>query len=238
MLNTGFLRKIGILTVLFCFGVVAALGQKTPLKHDHDILWNTARLYSHLSPGWQLRSDFSYRNFAKNGQRSQFITHQHLHRNLGNKDIAIGYTFSNALVYEDRFARSEHRVFLEGNYDLKIKKASLQQRLRVEERFFTDNLLTESDEQEIRPRFRYRFMYGIGLGPSTRLNIFDEVFLQSRSVSRKIFDTNRLGISINQKIAQNLTFDVGYMYSLRSTKTQIGYANNVQLGLLYSIMKK
>lgn len=236
--KTLILRKIKKLTVLFCFGGAAALGQKSPVKHEHDLLWSTARVVSVFSADWQLRSDFSYRNFIMNGQRSQLITHQHLHRKLGNKDLALGYTFSNALAYEATYARSEHRAFLEGNYDLKIKKANLQQRLRIEERFFLDNLATETNEQEIRPRFRYRIMYAYGLGPSTRLLLYNELFLQTSSATRRVFDTNRLGLTLNQKIGSHLTLEAGYMYSLKSSRSTIYYANNLQLGLQYLLMKK
>src|SRR5690606_2349588 len=104
--------------------------------------------------------------------------------------------------------------------DNKIRKLSLTNRTRLEERFIED-----TGGASIRGRHMLRGSYPVGKSQKWSLVAYDELFVNFNSVSNgpaSGLDQNRAFAGINRKLNEHANVEAGYM---------MNYVNRRELGL-------
>lgn len=225
-LKTYCLKFILIISALGISGFGFAQEKKTTNSNQQWIqYYETAKLNNHCA----LYGDVGYRRKDLFAETSQYIVR-----------VAIGYQLNPALKVAAGFAnlgfytlgslsKLEFRPYEESMITNKYKFVKIQQRFRLEERFFK-----VVDAGIIQPgssfnfRFRYRLMFNIPMindsGLKLSLNAGDEIlFNAGRDIVYNIFDQNRILIGPALKLDKNLTVSLTYNNQFASSSTPGNY---------------
>jgi len=126
---------------------------------------------------------------------------------------------------------NEHRVYEQAQMVLKFSTTSMLQRLRVDQRWqqkIVDDKPTGANK--FTNRVRYLLSFTIPVFKNAQLPalvLSDELLVQfGKEVVYNTFDQNRLFVGIRQKVAKNLSFDLGYMYVIQQKASGYQYDEN------------
>ncbi len=138
-----------------------------------------------------------------------------------NLSAGFNYAYQNwdkSFESNDNPNTNEHRFIEQISLKSLVGKTSLDNRLRLENRFM-DN----SSSKETQHRLRYRFQATFPLSKKLFLNFYDELFYNLKAFK---FQQNRLYGALGIKAAENYSFQLGYMkHSFKTTafdRLQIG----------------
>lgn len=159
------------------------------------------------------------RRFFNPDVQNQFIFHSRLHYKKDKWDFATGLTLSWAFTQKPDAgydqAVNEIRPVNEVSYELPLGKIFLQNRIRLDHRFFQEDATTSVwDESFYVLRIRYRAQIRIPLkqdGDVTRvsLRIADEIMLNH---TKNTFDQNRIYLTSDFYLSEKITLEAGYIY--------------------------
>lgn len=127
----------------------------------------------------------------------------------------------------EKIIRQEFRPYQDLQHKSILGKISLNQRLRLEERFFKDRLIPSPwSDLDFNFRFRYQFIIGIPVAKLTAkfpnrkliLNLGNEIFINAgREVSTQVFDQNRFLISPTLQWSKALSISMTWNSQYAST---------------------
>ncbi|MDJ1496637.1 DUF2490 domain-containing protein [Cytophagaceae bacterium DM2B3-1] len=151
------------------------------------------------------------------GTENQLIGHSHLHYNAGTWEPAVGVTLSRQQSYNTSTGvtsrLAEVRPFQEIAHKLKLsKKASLQNKLRVDERFLHRTVSGEATaEDSFVLRLRYRIQLNYQISTKGSLKVSDELFVNTNN--GVWYDQNRFYIGYEQALSKTFGLEAGYMHN-------------------------
>lgn len=132
--------------------------------------------------------------------------------------------------------RQEFRPHQEILYKSIVGKVTLNQRIRIEERFFKHKLFpTPSPDLNFNFRFRYQFIVGIPVAKLSEnfpdrkllLNLGNEIFFNAgKQVTTQIFDLNRMLISPSLQWSKALSISLTWNSQFASTPTPGKYIHS------------
>lgn len=199
--------------------------QTKKISHENQ-QWLQYYSEAKLNIYWTLLADASYRRKDDFNENSQLIIRTGLAYSI-TPNFRMGGGFAYARFYsQDTLNSVEYRPHQELVFKSAFSKIKVNQRLRVEERFF--NSLANATNA-----FNFRFRYSLGVSlPLFKLsknnpdsmflvNIGDEIFINAgKETVNKTFDQNRLTISptfqLNKSFSISPTFNSQFASSATS----------------------
>ncbi len=169
---------------------------------------------------WNIHHEAQLRNYNFIGNMNQLLIRFGIGYNISsNLNILMGYANIETENYinqsELKNSFNENRVFQQLIYKNKYAGFYITNRLRLEERFFTD---------DFKMRCRYFLMFNKPINKmeltknAIYLSIYDEIFLNTKN---QIFDRNRFYNGIGYVLNSSIRFEAGYMIQhLLKNKTQ------------------
>ena len=184
-----------------------------------SVYWTRYQNHLFFSPRIYWNNEFDNRRFFHPDVQNQFIIHSHLHLKKNSWDFGAGVTLSwiysqiQREVYDHPVA--EIRGVTEASHQFQLGKVSVQNRLRIDHRFFQeDPAKSVFEESFFVMRFRYRAQIGIPLilvnnETLLGLRLANEIMLNHTG---NTFDQNRIYVTFDYKVMRNLTVEGGYIY--------------------------
>lgn len=202
--------------ILFICGIRGASAQQAP-----DAEWIGLTIPVSLGQHWQIIPEAGYRTYTSEYRRLQNFMRLNLRyrfnalNNLGS-GMAFFATKLSLDEMENEFGR-EIRLFEEGNHSTPLSnKLSLQQRLRIEQRFYQ---ATSQYSAHLVHRFRFLLNAQYKLHPKWYLNLSSEYMeaLKNKSFS---MDQWRMISMVSYIPMEGVQFNLGYFYVIRSAYQQ------------------
>ncbi len=181
---------------------------------QQTIVWNTIQLPLQISTKWQVPVDFSYRTIGFSASAYQYTFRTGLRRFINEKwsvasGVALFYTRTSFGKADHEFGR-EFRLWQEAMLETKIlQKYVLQNRLRLEERFF--DATTKKDAYNSL-RFRYRLAVYRLINEKWKVQLSEEYMEQYLS-GHFSFQQNRAAVSCAYLFTALTQLQVGYIWS-------------------------
>lgn len=174
-----------------------------------------------LGGKWQFNPEIGYRTYTSEFQRLQnFFRFNFRYRFNDFNNLASGGAFFTTRLSLDEHQKefgSELRWFEEGNHILKIsEKLNLQQRLRLEQRFFQ---ATTQYSAHLAHRFRFLINTQYQLHSKWQLNLSSE-YMEALQYSRFKLDQWRMISFLSFLPSNKLQLNLGYFYIIRSAYRQ------------------
>ncbi len=222
--------------------------QKTVTHNNQQ--WLQYYLQLQLPRKLTLLSDVSIRRINNLQQWSQITARFGVGYMLPKKiQIATGvacFSFFNS----NKASKIEFRVYQELYTTQKIKGISIQNRFRIEERYFrtiSDGEITSNSIFNF--RFRYRLFFTVPLQKSSTnnsdpkffLNIGDEVFANvDKGIKYNVLITNRLLLGASIKFQDNITvsFLYSYQYGQKNALNVFEHSDIFWIGITHKINLK
>ncbi len=171
-----------------------------------------------------LQNEIEDRRFFNHNVQHHLIIHSRLHYNiLPQANIALGFTFSRQSAQipgaGSTVAVPELRPVQEINYSSKLNAHfTIQQRLRIDERFIRKNYLNELQPgYDFNFRFRYRVQLNFLFPANTKasgntLKLASEImFNAGKNIVFNTFDQNRVYLGIEHDFNKNWAAELGYL---------------------------
>lgn len=205
-----------------------------------------------FSPNWGVNLEIDDRRFFKDNRQANWVLPRvTINRKLGEGwDVGLGFTYYNSSNPADpskpiAVTVPELRPHQELNYTQKIKKLSISQRFRIEERW-THNATTSelTAGYSFKGRFRYQLQLNyLLINPmddvgALSVKTSDEIMLNlGRSIVQNIFDQNRAYVGLNYGLIKNFQVELGYMdyFQERSSGTQYYHYKIARLTIYHTI---
>lgn len=176
---------------------------------------------------WVLLTDGGYRWRDNFGESSQYI----FRTGIGYKikpSIRVASGFAHlGFFLSEKIVRIENRPYQEIQLRNKIGKMELNQRFRLEERFFhLKQSIQIEDPNTFNFRYRYSILFNFRLFHLSKSNpeqyvsvkVGDEIFLNSgENIVYNRFDQNRMIVSPTININENLAVSLTWNYQYAST---------------------
>lgn len=201
-------------------------GVKAQKTTTHQNLY-WLRYYNQLSINnkWSWHNEIDNRRFFDHNRQHHLIMHSRLHyKIIQNADIAFGLTYSLQSPQDPNSTTGlvvpEIRLVQEINLNNPLsKRFTLQQRLRIDERFIhKNNGIDLLDGYAFNFRFRYKLQANYKINKDeaknpTILKVADEIMINAGSnIIYNQFDQNRIYAALEQGINKNISFELGYLY--------------------------
>jgi hypothetical protein len=210
------LRGIGI--VFFILSFSPALSQR--LVNHQSLYWLRYQNQLILSPKLYWVNEIDNRRFFNPNVENQFIFHTRLHFQNARWNFASGLTLSWIFAQKPEVGYThsvmEIRPVVEASYELPIGKIFLQNRLRLDNRFFEEDQEKSIFKESMYVlRFRYRAQVRIPLKadaenlPRITLRMAYEIMLNH---TKNTFDQNRIYITSDFYVSKNFNLEAGYVY--------------------------
>jgi hypothetical protein len=237
-----------ICLILFCALWNEAAAQK--IITYQSLYW--LRYYNQLilNDKWVWHNEMEDRRFLETNRQHHTILHSRLHyKFFQNADIGIGATYSLQSP-QNPYATTtlvvpEKRLVQELNLNNPMsKKFSLQQRLRIDERWIRKNdgkILYDGYDFNVRVRFRLQANYLISKSDAknkTTLKMSDELMINvGNNIIYNLFDQNRIYLGMEQSFSKTISAELGYLYwfQQRSTGNQFFDRDIIRFTLLHRI---
>jgi Protein of unknown function (DUF2490) len=192
---------------------------------NQSLYW--LRYYNQLTLNNKLiwHNEIEDRRFFEHNRQHHLIIHSRLHyKFLQNADAAFGLTYSlqspqdpNATI---DMVVPENRIVQEFNLSNPLtKRLTIQQRLRIEERFIHKNNGKELlDGYDFNFRFRFRLQANCTISEAeakniTTLKVSDELMINvGKAIVYNQFDQNRIYVGIEQGLGKGISAELGYLY--------------------------
>ncbi|MFD2164073.1 DUF2490 domain-containing protein [Paradesertivirga mongoliensis] len=203
-----------------------------------------------LSPKLTWHNEIENRRFFENNRQHHFIIHSRLHyKTFKRADFAAGFSYGRQSPHtadsEFRLSVPELRPYQEVSLTNTYgRRLSVQQRLRMDERFIKNNNGTELlDGYQFNLRFRYRLQASVILSKTgaeklTALKIADELMINAGDgIVYNQFDQNRVYLGIEQGVVKGLAVELGYLnwYQQRPSGKQFFARDIVRITLHHKI---
>jgi hypothetical protein len=212
--------------ILFFLGFVAVTLKAQTKQITHESFYWT-RYYNQIAFGdrWTWHNEIDERRFFKNNEHLHIIAHSRVHYKILPKvELGAGFTYSLQKNKDPNLMSTldipELRPNQEISYSNSISKRwKLQQRFRIDERFFRKNdghNLTDGYDFNFRFRYRMQAAFRINkeeIEKSTTLKVADEIMLNTgKKIVYNTFDQNRIYAALEQGLSQSFSVELGYMY--------------------------
>jgi Protein of unknown function (DUF2490) len=221
-----FKRFIGF--VVFVFLIHTAKAQNKTVTHENQ-QWIQYYDETKLNKNWTLLADASFRWRDGFSENAQFIARTGLGYSIKeNLRISAGFAYSSFYT-QDTLNRVEYRphqeILLRDNFN----KIRINQRIRVEERFFNP---LNNPNNTFNFRFRYQIMVSLPLFKLSKsnpdsmflLNVGDEIFINAgKETPTQTFDQNRFVVSPVFQLNKNLSISPTWNSQYASTATSGTY---------------
>jgi hypothetical protein len=181
---------------------------------QETIIWNALQLPVRLSSKWQMPVDFSYRTLGFSTAAYQYTFRSGIRRFINKtwsvaSGLALFFTRTSFEKENREFGR-EFRVWEEGVADSKLgKNFVLQNRLRIEERFFE---ATSKYDKYTAIRFRYKLGISKFFKEKYKLQLAEE-YMEHLTSGKFSFQRNRVYISCGYIIDPLTQIEAGYIWS-------------------------
>lgn len=187
--------------------------------YPQSLYWLRYQIQINFTQKLYWSNEIDNRRFFNPDVQHQLIFHSRLHFKKARWNFAAGLTFSNAYAQRPELgyknSTSEVRPVAEVAHELNRRGITLQNRLRIDNRFFEANE-HESIWQESRylTRLRYRLQLKIPLIKQQDKNPIDlrianEIMFNARE---NIFDQNRVYLTCDFYVNRKISLEAGYIY--------------------------
>ena len=189
-------------------------------SNDHPTYW--IRYQNHLSfkKGLLWSNEIDNRRFINPDVQNQLIFHSRLHHKSSRWDYATGVTVSWAYAGTPgnvvSHPTTEFRPVIEASHEVPLKSWALQQRFRLDNRFFEeDRFESLLDGTDYMLRLRYRIQARINLVKdnnglvTTTLRLADEIMFNHK---QNLFDQNRIYATVDFFVDRNWNLEAGYIF--------------------------
>lgn len=175
--------------------------------------WDIVTLRTPLSPDkkWQGYLEVQPRMDLLNKNDQGYMAALLIRPAIGyqlNRHVSVWQGYAWTPTYQPTF-RNEHRIFQQLLLENKIKKLTLINRTRLEERF-----IENAGGTAVRGRHLLRFAYPLDKRQQWSAVIYDEAFVNFNSPPRgpqSGFDQNRAFAGLNRKLGKHANLEAGYM---------------------------
>jgi hypothetical protein len=237
-------KSLSVLLLLHC---LACAAQKKIVYNNQQ--WIQYNNQLKLPGKLALISDISLRRIDAFSRWSQITFRTGLGYPLAENLQGVTGAACFTSYTNDALSRIEFRFFQEANMNTLFAKVSLQQRLRIEARFFKrveeGSIQTETD---FFFRFRYRLFAAIPVGKKKEesvtkffLNIGNEVFINAgKEITYNTFDNNRFLLGATLELNKRLSFSLAYINQFGQRSGPALYENSdiAYLGITHKIGKQ
>jgi hypothetical protein len=211
------LKSISFIAMLVLSAVTA---QSQSTVNRQSLYWIRYHNHLYFSPAFYWNNEVDNRRFFHPDVQNQLIIHSHVHLKKKKWDFGTGLTLSwiYSQVPEQGYdqAVNEVRAVVEASHELAFKKFSFQNRVRVDHRFFQEDLNKSVFEESFYVlRFRYRAQLTIPLKSNDLnetvmgLRVADEIMLNH---TENTFDQNRIYATFEFRISKSMKIETGYIY--------------------------
>ncbi|GAA0879500.1 hypothetical protein GCM10009119_24680 [Algoriphagus jejuensis] len=201
----------------------SAFAQKNVISSNQ--VWIQSYHEGRISEKWNVLLDGGFRWRDGFDNKSAYIIRGAMGYSLSSK-LRVSGGLAYLGVYErEKIVRHEYRPHQEILHKSAWGKVKFSNRLRIEERFFKDEVL-DAATVDFNFRFRYALMVSIPVAnlstkdPTRKmlLNIGNEIFLNAgKEVTDRVFDQNRLVFSPTLQWSENLSISLTYNSQYAST---------------------
>lgn len=191
-------------------------GQQTYTQYLYWLRYQNQLIFN---PHVYWNNDIDNRRFFNPDVENQLIFHSRLHYKKGPWDFGGGITLSWAYAGRPESGYnhvvSEIRPVVEASHELMIKKVGIQNRVRIDNRFFEVDDESVLDTTYYVTRFRYRLQGRIPLKrnednvTTITLRVADEIMLNTK---QNTFDQNRIYATGEFYLNKNFSLEFGYIY--------------------------
>lgn len=241
--------KVYILLITMAMIELRVSAQNKETTHQ-SLFWTRYYNQFSLNEKFTWHNEIDNRTFFEKNRHHHLIMHTRLHyKSTKNTDFAIGLTYS-LQDPQDPNSKStltipEIRPHQEFNYAIPVnKRLSIQQRFRVDERFFHKNNGKELiDGFDFNFRFRYKLQVNYKISKPeniipTTLKIANELMINSgKNIINNQFDQNRIYFAVEQGINKNFSVELGYLkwYQQRASGYQFFDRDILRLTIYHKI---
>ncbi len=213
-------QTITFILLLLCISINA---QNDRIKDKNFITWPQVHFSLPLNKKLDLVAEYQWRrtNGFKHWQQS--LLRGAIQYKL-NPQVAIGlgYGWIETFSYGDYPIASngtfpEHRIYEQVTYKSNIQKLSIQQRLRIEQRWIGRRTTAPErviDEWFLSHRFRYflRLQHPLSKSEKWYAAMADEIFIGAgKNVGTNVFDQNRIMLMMGMKPSSSISIEAGYL---------------------------
>lgn len=233
--------RLSLILILF-------LGQaaRSQTVYHQNLYWLRYQNQLVFNERWQWNNEIDNRRFINPDVQHQFIFHSRVHYRYNRWDFGAGFTTSLAYAFRPESVVShpttELRPVLEASYEIPIRQLLLQQRIRLDNRFFEEDSFDGLDgKYDFVGRFRYRIQVRFPLRKNkddlqtVGMRIADEIMVNT---SDNFFDQQRAYVSVDTRLSNRFTLETGYIhiYQQRRGAEEFFSRNVLRLSLLHRIM--
>lgn len=211
-----------ILLLLFLLCITGLKAQKTVI--NQQLYWIRYYNLMEIDKRFTWHNEVEIRRFWQDNIQHHFIMHTRMHYRINQQTNAgFGLTYSRQSpqdpVSTSRLVVPEFRGVQEINYSIPLSnRLSLQQRLRIDERFIRRN-----DGIELIDGFNFNFRFRLRLQANyllsnedaskrTILKVSNEVmFNMGKNIVYNHFDQNRVYIGIERDFSKIFSAEIGYL---------------------------
>ena len=172
-----------------------------------------------INKNWVLQSDFQFRLNQIPSQKSQLLLRAGMGYNLteGNNNILLGLAYIESTLQEGDVTKAttnEKRVYQQYLYKQKRSNLFITHRVRMEERFLTDDF-------GLRSRYFLSLQKPLNGKLLNRRSIyascFNELFID---IKNKKFDRNRFYTGIGFGVSDDIRLETGYLIQAQKNSTR------------------
>ena len=181
---------------------------------QEKIIWTSISLPVRFSQKWQAPIDVSYRTLGFSSSAYQYTFRGGVRWNINSSLSASAgiarFLTRNSFTKADDVFVPEFRIWQDLAAEKKLEHGfTLQNRLRIEERFFDE---TSESEKYTAVRLRYRIGVAKFLSKNFKMQLSEE-YMEHYSFSRFSFQQNRVYVSCGLLLNALTQIDAGYIWS-------------------------
>ena len=237
--------------LIFIFFSTFLFGQKN--VENQQLLWYGYYNKLQINKNWVLNSEVQERHFYQPLVQHQLVFRTNLDRRiLDDINVSLGFVVflqsPNDPESESTLMVPELRTDFGFNAKKKYKYFNVNQRFKVEARFFhqTENNELVGGYQFSNFRMRYQLGLNIPLikkqdAEKLILKIKDEVMFNfGKNIVKNVFDQNRIYIGLNYPMNKNLAFEAGYLnwFQQRPSGTDFYNRDIIRFSVFHTINLK
>ncbi len=227
------MKKNTLLYLLLCTYIQVFYSQNN--STNQELFWYGYFVSIPINNLWYMQHEVQERHFINPLAQHQLLFRGHLHKQISKTgwEFSLGgcYFLQKPNIPNDIYNLTvpEIRPHFEFAHKEKIKLFQIEQRYRLEARFYhnTDQLRSTLEDGYFFSNYRFRYRIQL-IFPIHTFNEIQEIKLKvsnelhiniSKNMALNIFDQNRIYVGISNKITQNITVDIGYLNWFQQTRT-------------------
>ena len=237
--------------LIFIFFSTFLFGQKN--VENQQLLWYGYYNKLQINKNWVLNSEVQERHFYQPLVQHQLVFRTNLDRRiLDDINVSLGFVVflqsPNDPESESTLMVPELRTDFGFNAKKKYKYFNVNQRFKVEARFFHQTENNELVDGYQFSNFRMRYQLGLDIplikkqdAEKLILKIKDEVMFNfGKNIVKNVFDQNRIYIGLNYPMNKNLAFEAGYLnwFQQRPSGTDFYNRDIIRFSVFHTINLK